>query len=86
MDPACVIGSGRYALVPIDDPDPELWLRPVVDCQGPTEMRDGYRDRSSGRTFFARTKHGEPLPPGDYIAALEIEGYSERLEVPVKVE
>ena len=86
MDPGCVIGSGRYALIPVDDPEAELWLQPVVDCQGPTKMRDGYRDRSSGPTFRARTKHGDPLPSGRYIATLEIEGYSERLQVPVEVE
>ena len=25
-DPACIIGSGRYALVPADEPDAELWF------------------------------------------------------------
>lgn len=85
IDPECVIGSGRYALVPVDDPDAELWLQPVVDCSGAFKMPDGFIERSAGPTFRATTKHGEALPPGQYIATLEIEGYSERLQQPVEV-
>lgn len=85
VDPSCLIGAGRYALVPVDDPDAELWLQPVVDCSGTFKMADGFMERSAGPTFLARTKHGEALPPGEYTATLEIEGYSERLEEPIKV-
>jgi hypothetical protein len=84
-DPGCLIGSGRYALVPVNDPGAELWLDPVVDCSGPFRMPDGFTDRYSGPRFPARTKYGEALPPGDYIATLQIEGYSERLTQPVAV-
>lgn len=84
-DPRCLIGSGRYALVPEDDTDAELWLQPVVDCGGAFEMPDGFTDTHSGPTFPARTKTGEALPPGSYIATLEIEGYSERLEQSIEV-
>ena len=85
VDPSCLIGAGRYALVPVDDPDAELWLQPVVVCSGNFEVPDGFIERSAGPTFPARTKHGEALPPGDYIATLEIEGYSDRLEEPIEV-
>ncbi|HEV3471915.1 MAG TPA: hypothetical protein VG408_01740 [Actinomycetota bacterium] len=85
IDPECVIGSGRYALVPVDDPDAELWLEPVVDCGQAFRMPDGFIDRSGGPTFPARTKYGDPLPPGDYLATLKIEGYSKPLQEPVEV-
>ena len=47
-------------------------------------MKPGFRYEGS-LTFYARTKYGEPLPPGDYLAALEIRGLSERVEYPVTV-
>jgi hypothetical protein len=84
-DPGCLIGAGRYALVPIDEPDAELWLAPVVDCQGAFAMPDGFEESYSGPTFPAATKFGDPLPPGRYIAALKIDGLSGRLEQPVVV-
>ncbi len=70
--------------MPVDDPDSELWQQYVMDCSGPFEMPDGYDDEHGSFDFAARTKTGEPLPPGEYIAALEIEGYG-RLEQPVTV-
>jgi len=48
-------------------------------------MEPGYRDVSSGPSFYARTKYGEPLRPGDYLAVFDIHGRSERLEYPVTV-
>jgi hypothetical protein len=85
IDPRCLIASGRFALMPADEASAELWLQPVVDCSGPFEMPDGFVDRFSGPRFPARTKHGKALPPGDYIATLEIDGYSEPLTQPVQV-
>ena len=85
VDPACVIAEGRYALVPVDQPDAELWVRPLTDCGGPFRMPPGYRDEYDGPDFFARTKYGEPLPPGEYLAVLDIRGLSQRLEYPVTV-
>jgi hypothetical protein len=85
VDPSCRIGAGRYALVRVDDPDVKLWLRPTVDCSGVFKMPDGFIERSAGPTFPARTKHGQALSAGEYIATLEIEGYSERLEEPIEV-
>lgn len=84
-DPGCLLGAGRYALVPVDDPAAELWLAPVVDCQGPFVMADGFSESYSGPTFPAATKFGDPLPPGRYIASLEIQGRTDRLEQPVMV-
>ena len=86
VDPSCDIAEGRYALVPADEPDAELWLRPLTDCGGPHPMAPGFREESDGREFPAHTKFGEPLPPGEYLAVLEIEGLSERLSYPVTVE
>jgi hypothetical protein len=48
-------------------------------------MPPGYRDEYDGPDFFARTKYGEPLPPGEYLAVLDIRGLSQRLEYPVTV-
>ena len=85
-DPGCLIGTGRYALVPANDPDAELWRQPVADCGGPYEMKPGFREASHGPSFPAHTKYGDPLPSGKYLAVLEIEGLSQRLEYPVAVE
>lgn len=85
VDPSCHIAEGRYALVPADEPDAELWLRPLTDCGGPQSMPPGFREESD-RDFPARTKFGEPLPPGEYLAVLEIAGLSQRLSYPVTVE
>jgi hypothetical protein len=86
IDPSCTLASGRYALVPVSDPDAELWVQPVVDCDGPYKMKPGFRAEWSGPAFPAHTKYGDPLPPGEYLAVLEIRGLSQRLEYPVTVE
>lgn len=86
VDADCDIGTGRYALIPVDDPDAELWVRPMTDCGGPNVMEPGYRAESSGPEFPAHTKYGEPLPPGEYLAVVEIRGRSGRLKYPVTVE
>lgn len=85
VDPACLIAEGRYALVPVDEPNAELWARPLTDCGAPLRMPPGYRNEHRGPDFFARTKYGDPLPPGDYLAVLDIKGLSKRLEYPVRV-
>ena len=85
VDPRCLLNSGRYALVPTEEPGAELWLQPVMDCGVRLRMPDGFTDRYSGPTFPARTRYGDPLPPGKYIASLEIEGYSERLEQSIEI-
>ena len=84
-DPSCLIATGRYALVPVDAPDAELWLQPVADCAGLFTMEDGFRKTYPGPSFPARTKQGDALSPGAYVAALEIEGYPKRLEQPIEV-
>jgi hypothetical protein len=86
VDPSCAIGTGRYALVPVEQPHAELWVQPVADCGGLHTMQPGYRDVSSGPSFPARTKYGKALRPGDYLAVLAIDGLSERLAYPVTVE
>jgi hypothetical protein len=83
-DPGCRIGAGRSALIRVDDPTPPAWIVPVVDCEGPLTMADGYRDRSAGPDFLAPVG-ADPLPPGDYIAVLKIPHRTGRLEQPLKV-
>lgn len=85
VDPACWIGTGAYALVPVSDPDAEVWVQPVADCGGPYAMKPGFHAEYSGPDFPAHTKYGDPLPPGEYLAVLEIRGLSQRLEYPVTV-
>ena len=85
VDPSCLIGSARYALVPVDEPDPDLWLRPVVDCGGPYPMPDGYEDSHDGPAFPATDRFGEPLVPGRYLAVVAIDGRTEPLRYPVTV-
>jgi hypothetical protein len=86
IDPDCHIGAGRFGLVPVDDPDADVWVQPVIDCGGPYTMKPGFRDEHMGPEFPAHTKYGDPLPPGEYLAVLEIQGLSQRLEYPVTVE
>lgn len=86
IDTDCSIGGGRYAIVPVDDPDADVWVQVTVDCGGPYRMKPGHREESSGPDFPAHTKYGDPLPPGEYLAVLEIQGLSQRLEYPVTVE
>jgi hypothetical protein len=85
VDRSCWLAAGRFGVVPADEPDAELWQAVVVDCAGPRMLADGFTDRFSGPDFQASDMYGEPLPPGDYVAALEIEGFSERLSQPLEI-
>lgn len=84
-DPGCVLGSGPHGLVPADDRGAELWQQIVIDCSGPMPIPDGFDKEYGEFTFYARTSTGDPLPPGKYVAAMEIDGYPGRLEAPVTV-
>lgn len=84
VDPGCWLAASSAGVVPPDDPDAELWLHVVVDCGGRHSIHPGDEQRDT-ITFVAATKYGDPLPPGDYVAAVEYRGFSQRLEVPVVV-
>ena len=84
-DPSCRLSGVSFGLIPIDEPDAELWGQIVTDCGGPFVFRPGYKDRSAGPDFHATDKFGDPLAPGEYLAAMQIEGRSERITVPVQV-
>ncbi len=84
-DPGCRLYAPSYGLIPADDPDAELWGQVVVDCSGPFTFKPGYVDRSVGPTFQAADKFGDPLPPGEYLAGMALEGLSERILVPIEV-
>lgn len=85
VDRSCWLAAGRFGVVPADEPDAELWQAVVVDCGGPRRLENGFIDRLSGPDFQASDMYGEPLPPGNYVAALEIEGLSERLLQPLEI-
>lgn len=85
VDPSCLLSSPSFALVPADDPDAELWSSIVVDCNGPFTMEAGFVSMREGPTFRATDKLGDPLPPGDYIATMQLPGRTEPLTVPVEV-
>ena len=85
VDPACRLSAWRFGLVPADDPSGEIWQAVVVDCGDEFRMEPGFEDTFDGHDFSATTPTGEPLPPGEYLAVLEIEGRSERLTAPVTV-
>jgi len=82
-DPGCQLSNTRHALIPVDQPDAELWTVTMTDCGGPFVYEPGVVDDFTGPTFQAATKDGDPLPPGDYLAAWEVDG--QRLEYPVEV-
>lgn len=83
-DPGCYLGQTSAAIIPVGKTDAELWLQVIVDCSGPFKMKPGYEDTRSV-LLIARTKYGEPLNPGQYIAALEIRGVHQRFEIPIEV-
>lgn len=85
VDRGCRLGTGAYALIPANDPGAEAWVRPIADCGGNFVMAPGFVNRYDGPRFEAVTRFGEPLPPGDYLAVLEIDGLSERLSYSVAV-
>lgn len=83
IDPGCQLGSTAHALVPVDNPGAELRGITVVDCGGPFTYEVGAVEDFAGPTFVASTKVGDPLPPGNYHAAVEIDG--QRLAYPVEI-
>ena len=85
IDPSCNLWGVMQGIVPEDDPQAELWQAIVTDCAGNFPMPDGYSDKRHPLAFRATDMTGEPLPPGEYVAALEVQGFAERLEVPVTV-
>ena len=84
-DPSCRLFGVSFGLIPIEEPDAELWGQIVTNCGGPFVIRPGYEDRFAGPDFRATDRFGDPLRPGEYFAAMQIEGRSERITVPVQV-
>ncbi len=84
-DPSCLLASYSFALLPAESPNGELWGQVIVDCSGKFVMKRGYVNAYKGPTFVAADKYGEPLPPGDYVAVMEIRQRSERFVQPVTV-
>lgn len=84
IDPGCYLGQTSAAIIPEGEPDSELWLQIVVDCGGPFKMKPGFEEVWK-TNLLARTKFGEDLESGQYIAALEIRGVDRRFELPIEV-
>lgn len=82
-DPGCVVGQTASAIIPADDPEADLGPVNETDCGGPRDFPDGFSDEWDGPFLVAATTAGEPLPTGEYIAAVEIDG--QRLEYSVEV-
>lgn len=83
-DPGCYLAQTSAAIIPKDAPDAELWLQVITDCAGPFEMEPGYENTWT-TTLLARTKTGEALMPGEYVAALEMRGVAHRFQLPIEV-
>jgi hypothetical protein len=82
-DANCGLSNTRHALVPEAEPDAELWSWTMTQCAGPFTYVVGFRDEWVGPTFAASDRSGVPLPPGDYVAAWDVQG--ERFQYPVTV-
>jgi hypothetical protein len=71
-------------VIPRDEPNAELWQVTVVDCGGAGfKMRTGFRRNYGTVDIRATDEMGEALDEGEYLAALELPGFSERLSVPI---
>lgn len=84
IDPGCYLGQTSAAIIPEGAPDAELWLQVIVDCGGAFKMKPGFEEVWK-TDLYARTKFGEDLTPGRYIAALESRGVDRRFELPIEV-
>lgn len=82
---ACELGLGRAAILPVDEPDGELWITPIAGCVGPREIPAGTSVEHGAFAFSAATAFGELLAPGEHVLALELDRWSGRFELPVTV-
>lgn len=64
--------------------DLELEYETVVDCEGPRTIEPG-DELEIPVELHARSISGEDLPPGDYLAAVEIDGRTDRVAERVRV-
>ncbi len=89
VDPGgCTIGGARWGIAPRADPGAALSHSVTIDCSDKDYFFEpGDRESRDGPTFEAADRPGgDPLKPGEYFAAVEIDGRSQRLLVPVLVE
>lgn len=82
-DPACQLREAAAAIVPVNDPEAELWMVTQTECNGPFTYEEGAVDDVTWLTFKASTKFGDPLRPGNYFAVLEVDG--QRLSRPIQI-
>jgi hypothetical protein len=79
----CELSEGASAVVERDDTEPDLWLRPLVDCDGDYAIVPGDGGDGVGPTLLARTKDGQLLRPGPYDFAFELDGQMMRIPIVV---
>jgi hypothetical protein len=82
-DPGCQLSDTLHGLVPVDEPEAELSGGTIADCGGPFTYEAGAVEDSTGPTFWAVGKSGNPLPAGSYLAVMEVIG--QRVAYPVEV-
>lgn len=83
IDPRCVLGNSRSALVPVEEPDAELWGRTMTQCADQHTYEPGASEEFGGPSFPATDMFGSPLPVGEYLASWEVDG--KRFQYPVTV-
>jgi hypothetical protein len=83
VDPDCRLANTRSGLVPVDDPDAEVWGITMTDCGGPFTYEPGAREERRVFFLYATDRFGDHLPPGAYLATYVVGGV--RLQQPVTV-
>lgn len=79
----CTAGNPRYGLQRAGSQQVD-WRQAVVDCAGRV-LEPGFRSRSPGPGFIARTHTGEYLAPGRYFALADFGGGSPWIRYKVTV-
>jgi hypothetical protein len=85
VEPECRLTAVNFGLIPAGAPDSHLYSHMTVDCGGPSRFPDNFVSARPGPRFDATDVAGDPLPPGEYVAAMEIGGVPGRLTANVEV-
>lgn len=83
--PVCSLGSYGFGLIPLDTSDVPTPMQIWADCDGDLQVAAGTQRSRVGPTFRAVTPSGNSLPPGQYLAVMELRDRSERLVYPVVI-
>ena len=83
-DKACYLNNYSIGLIPADEPDTVPWSSVITDCGGPSFLEPGYSETRT-MVFRATDMYGDPLEPGDYLAAIVFEKAADPEPAPVTV-